>query len=189
MKKKSFAILISGYGRGAIDIINEYKNGLIGPSLELLLSSNNESYALNVAKQNGIKTETINKKNFQSKKAFEKEILSILKSNKIDYVFLAGWKYIIGDTILKEFNKRIVNIHNSLLPSFKGLKAIDQALEYGVKITGITTHLVDESLDGGKIIMQQAVNIDDDDDFKSVDMKVFRAGTIISIKTINKIFK
>ena len=186
--KKKFAIFVSGYGRGAIEIINDYLNGLIEPQLSILISSNPKSGSLNFAKSNEIACLVIEKNNYDTKLDFENEIVDILLENKIDYIFLAGWMPIVGSTLLKTYSKKIINIHPSLLPSFKGLNAIDQALDYGVKITGITTHYVDKSIDGGDIILQKHVFIDEKDDFFSLDKKIFKAGAKLSIETINKIF-
>ena len=95
---------------------------------------------------------------------------------------------IVGFTLLNKYPNKIINIHPSLLPSFKGLNAIDQALKYGVKITGLTTHFIDINVDEGKIIDQVPIIISDSDDFKSIDKKIFKEGVILTIKTINKIF-
>ena len=187
--KKKFAVFVSGYGRGAIEIINDYSNGLIEPQLSILISSNPKSGSLNFAKSNEIACFVIEKNNYDTKLDFENEIIDILLENKIDYIFLAGWMPIVGSKLLKTYSKKIINIHPSLLPSFTGLNAIDQALDYGVKITGITTHYVDKSIDGGDIILQKHVFIDEKDDFLSLDKKIFKAGAKLSIETINKIFK
>jgi phosphoribosylglycinamide formyltransferase-1 len=185
---KNFAVFISGYGRGAIEIIKDFKNELIKPYLSLILSNNEHSYALKVAKENNINTVIIKKNHNQSNDDFENEILKELYKHKIDYIFLAGWMYIIREKLLTAYPKRIVNIHPSLLPSFKGANAIEQALKYKVKITGITTHFVDNTIDGGEIIDQKCVRVNEDDNFKTLDNKIFKAGTILTVETINKIF-
>lgn len=187
--KKKFAVFVSGYGRGAIEIINDYRNGLIEPQLSLLLSSNPKSGSLNIAKSNDIPCAVIEKNKFETKLEFENEINSVLSYYEIDYIFLAGWMPIVGSALLKKHSNKIINIHPSLLPSFKGLNAIDQALDYGVKITGLTTHYVDKSIDGGDIILQKHVFIAEKDDFHSLDKKIFRAGSELTKDTINKIFK
>jgi len=183
-----FAVLVSGYGRGAIEIIKDYRFGLIKPELSLILSSVSNSKALSFATENGIEIGVIEKHKFKTKMDFENEIISVLSDNEIDYIFLAGWMPIVGSTLLKKYYNKIINIHPSLLPSFKGLSAIDKAMNYGVKITGITTHYVDNTIDGGKIIDQVAIRITDEDIFETIDNKIFKAGTILSIETINKIF-
>ena len=173
--RKKFAVFVSGYGRGAIEIIKDYRNGLIKPQLSLLLSSNPESGSLNFAQSNDIPCAIIEKSKFETKLEFENEINLVLSQHEIDYIFLAGWMPIVGSTLLKKHSNKIINIHPSLLPSFKGLDALDQALDYGVKITGITTHFVDKSIDGGGIILQKHVYVDEEDDFQSLDknMKQF----------------
>ena len=186
--RKKFAVFISGYGRGAIKIIKDFKRGLIKAELSLLLSSNPESYALKIADKYRIPAYVITKEKFANKKEFEDQILTILKKYSIDYVFLAGWKEINSSYLLSFYENRIVNIHPSLLPSFKGLHAIEQALKYGVTITGATTHFVDYSVDGGKIIEQVSVKITKNDDFAKLDKKILEAGKKLSISTINKIF-
>jgi phosphoribosylglycinamide formyltransferase-1 len=186
--KKKFAIFISGYGRGAIDIIEKNELGLIDPDLYLVVSNNPNSGALKVAKKYNVKTIVQPKKQGQSKFDYEEELLTKLKDNGIEYIFLAGWLLILSEHFISHFNQKIINIHPSILPSFKGLKAIDQALDYGVKITGITTHWVDPSIDGGAIIGQKSVVIESDDDFTSLDKKIFKAGTILSLESINESF-
>ena len=186
--RKKFAVFISGYGRGAIEIIKDHKKGLIYPELSLILSNNSDSFALKVAKKYKIPAQVIERERYINKEEFEKQILTILKKYCIEYIFLAGWKEIKSPYILSRFPEKVINIHPSLLPSFKGLNAIDQALNYGVRITGVTTHFIDSSIDGGKIIDQVSVRIYKNDDFVKLDKKLFKAGSKLSIRTINKIF-
>jgi len=186
--RKKFAVFVSGYGRGAIEIIKNYRNGLIEPQLSLLLSSNPKSGSLNFASSNNIPSAIIEKNKFETKLEFETEIISLLLNHEIDYIFLAGWMPIVGSTLLKNYSNKIINIHPSLLPSFKGLNAIDQALDYGVKVTGVTTHYVDYNVDTGKIVDQVSVIISKNDDFEAVDFKIFKAGCYLTTKTINNIF-
>ena len=183
---KNFAIFISGYGRGAIEIINDFSSGLIEPRLNLVLSTNKNSYALEVAQKNKINNTVVIKD--QDKISFENQILEELEKNNIDYIFLAGFMPIIGSQLLNKYKYKILNIHPSLLPSFKGLNAIDQAITYKVKVTGVTVHYVDNSIDGGEIVDQVPIYIEDKDDFKEIDKKIFKVGTKLTTKCINKIF-
>ena len=128
---KKFAVFISGYGRGCIEIIKDYKFGLIKPELSLIISDNPNSKALEFAKECGIHHVVVKRDEYKSKVDFEKKIISLLIKNRIEFIFLAGWMNIIGTTLIKAFNNKIVNIHPSILPSFKGLNAIDQALSAG----------------------------------------------------------
>lgn len=184
----NFAIFVSGYGNGAIELIKENELGLVEPRLSLLLSTNPESTALSVAKEHGIPVEVVNRSRFDNQKSFEQTILRKLLYYGVDYIFLAGYRLIIGKTLLDEFTDRIVNIHPSLLPAFKGLNAIGQALEAGVKVTGITTHIVNERLDDGKILNQKEVPVDERDSFNSLSDKIFKAGTAITLETVNNYF-
>jgi len=184
---KKFAIFYSGYGRGAKEIIKDYLNEYIKPELALVFTTNPNTGAFELAKNSGIKTFSLDKKECKTNKEFEQKILTVLKEEKIDYIFLAGYGFLIREILLMEFKERIVNIHPSLLPVFKGLNALQQALEYGVKVVGITTHIVNEGLDTGEILYQEAILVDGDD-FEQLEYRVFKTGTILQVKTINKYF-
>ena len=105
-------------------------------------------------------------------KAYEQQILSRLQQERIGFVALAGYMRLIGPTLLSEYYGKIINLHPSLLPAFPGLDAVGQALEAGVKVTGVTVHFVDAGMDTGPVIAQQAVAIDDDDDHESLSQKI-----------------
>lgn len=188
LTQKNFAILISGFGRGAIEIIKDFKFGLIQPHIGLVISSSPHSRALKIAEENGIPTAVFQPNLYRTKFEFEAALVQALRHHNIDYIFLAGWMQIIGRTLLQEYPRKIVNIHPSLLPSFKGLRPFEQALNSGVKITGVTTHFVDETIDGGEIILQETVRIEEGDDVKKLDNKIFKIGTLVTTETINKIF-
>lgn len=186
---KNFAVFLSGYGRGAMEIIKDWKKKLVKPNLKLILSSDPQSPCLAFARENGLVFEIVERQNYPSKKAFEQQILKALKEHEIDYVYLAGWMHIVGRTLLDEYQGKIVNVHPSLLPSFKGLNGIQQAMDYGVKVTGVTTHFIDETIDGGRIIAQKCIEINEDDTFDDIDNRLFKVTTLITLETINKIFK
>lgn len=186
--KKNFAVFVSGYGRGAIEIINYSKKEAIKPKLSLVLSDNPSSFAIKVASKEEIPTAIIKKSCYKSVIDFEKKIISKLNIHNIDYIFLAGWMNIVDSTMINKFTQKIVNIHPSLLPDFKGKNAIGQALDAGVKVTGITTHFVDKTIDGGPIINQVPIQIHKNDNFDSLDKKIFNAGTKLTIQTINSTF-
>lgn len=186
---KKFAVFYSGFGRGAKEIIVDYINGYIKPELSLVFTTKPDTEAFAVAEKAGITTLSLDRKAYTSVKEFEEEILKNLIEHKIEYIFLAGYGLLVGDVLLNHFKDRIVNIHPSLLPSFTGHKnGLQQALDYGVKITGISTHIVDEGMDTGRILFQESVAIDDEDDFKQLEYRVFKIGTILQTKTINKYF-
>jgi phosphoribosylglycinamide formyltransferase-1 len=185
---KKFAVFYSGFGRGAKEIINDYKNGYILPELGLVFTTNPYTEAFQIAKEFKIPVHSLDKKHFDSTEEFENEILKVLTLYKIDYIFLAGYGLLIGEVLLSHYKSRIVNIHPSLLPSFPGHKnGLQQALDYGVKIVGITTHVVDEGMDTGKILFQESIEVEDDD-FKQLEYRIFKIGTVLQVKTINKFF-
>ncbi len=166
---KNIAVLVSGGGTNLQALINAQNSKIIkSGKITLVISNVKGAYALERAKNAGIKTEVVIKKECLSKEDFEDKIISLLKENRIDFIVLAGFMSILTKKFTDEFKDRIINVHPSLIPSFcgegfYGLKVHEKALEYGVKITGATVHFVNEIADGGKIIMQKAVEIKDGD--------------------------
>lgn len=166
---KNIAVLVSGGGTNLQALINAQNSKIIkSGKITLVISNVKGAYALERAKNAGIKTEVVLKKECLSKEDFEDKIISLLKENQIDFIVLAGFMSILSKKFTDEFKDRIINVHPSLIPSFcgegfYGLKVHEKALEYGVKITGATVHFVNEIADGGKIIMQKAVEIKDGD--------------------------
>lgn len=145
--------------------------------ISLVVSNNPDAYALERAKNAGIKTAVVNKKEYESAEAFEKALEKILDDNKTDLIILAGFMCILGENFTKHYADRIINVHPSLIPSFcgkgfYGLHVHEAALEYGVKVTGATVHFVNEIPDGGTIIMQKAVDILPDDTPKTLQKRV-----------------
>ena len=163
------AVLVSGGGTNLQALIDAQKNQIIkSGEISLVISNNANAYALQRAKDNGIDSLVVLKKNFATFSDFENEIIKNLVENKIDLIVLAGFMSILSKNFTDTFKNRILNVHPSLIPSFcgegfYGLKVHEKALEYGVKITGATVHFVNEIPDGGQIIMQKAVEILDDD--------------------------
>lgn len=169
MLKTRIAVLVSGGGTNLQALIDAQKSGIINSGEIVLVISNNENaYALERAKQNGIKTEVITKQEFNTLELFETKIIEKLKENKIDLIVLAGFMSILSKDFTDGYPKRIINVHPSLIPSFcgegfYGLKVHEAALKYGVKVTGATVHFVNEIPDGGEIILQKAVEVKEDD--------------------------
>jgi phosphoribosylglycinamide formyltransferase-1 len=185
---KKFAVFFSGFGRGVTQIINDYRNNYILPELGLIVSLNPDSEAEKVARLNGIEVLSISPKDIDSNVSFERFILKELRKHGIDYIFLAGYGKILGETLLQAFPNKIANIHPSLLPSFKGHKnGIQQALDFGSKITGVTTHWVDSEMDSGEILLQEAISINGDE-FKQLEYRMYHLGCTLQVKTINKFF-
>ncbi len=168
-KKVRTAVLVSGGGTNLQAIINAIAKGDVTKSeLTVVISNVEGAYALKRAENASIKTAVVTKKACINQEEFENRIISILEENEIEVIVLAGFMSILSEKFTKKYENRILNIHPSLIPSFcgkgfYGLKVHEKALEYGVKITGATVHFVNEIPDGGKIIMQKAVEIKEND--------------------------
>lgn len=166
--KVNIAVLVSGGGTNLQALINAQKSGIItSGEIKLVVSSNKNAYALKRAENAGIKTAVCERKGF-SQKEFEKNILNALEKEKIEVIVLAGFMSILSADFVKRYPERIINVHPSLIPSFcgegfYGLRVHKAALDYGVKVTGATVHFVNEIPDGGRIIMQKAVEIKEND--------------------------
>ena len=173
---KRIAVLVSGGGTNLQALIDAEKSGVLkSGKIVTVVSNKAEAYALERAKNAGIKGVSFTKKEYGENQC--DAICDYLVSENIDIVVLAGFLVILGGKILTEFKDRIINIHPSLIPSFcgdgfYGLKVHEAALEYGVKVTGATVHFVNEVTDGGKIIMQKAVYINEDDTPETLQRRV-----------------
>lgn len=160
---KKIAVFASGSGSNFEAIASACKKGRINAEVALCVCDHPGAYVTERAKRLGIPVLEIRQKSFSSKEEYETEILKHLNNLGVELIALAGYMRIIGNVLLKAYSNRIINIHPSLLPAFPGVDAIGQALNYGVKVFGVTTHFVDQTLDGGKIIMQAAIPYDGDD--------------------------
>lgn len=184
--KKKWAFLISRWGRSAFHALNAYeKDLLLYSQIDLLLYENLPSGAVDKAMELKIPTLYFPKEKNESKDQYQHRICVELKNREIEYVFLLGFEHIIRSELLNAFKDKIINIHPSLLPSFKGTNAIYQALDYGVKVSGVTTHIIDEKIDEGKILFQEIVKINKEDNFDSLDPRFVEIGKSIVIKTMN----
>ena len=166
---KKIGVLVSGGGTNLQALIDAEKSGGIqGGRITCVISSNPDAYALERAKNNSIDTEVIRRKDFESFEDYDNALTELLKSKNADLVVLAGFMTILGKTVIKSFENRIINIHPSLIPSFcgegfYGLHVHESALARGVKVTGATAHFVNQVCDGGPIIIQKAVEIKNGD--------------------------
>lgn len=195
-KKAKIAVLVSGGGTNLQALIDAQRNGIINSGeIKLVISNKDGAYALTRAENVGIKTYTVLKKNFNSQTEFENEIVRILDENKIDLIVLAGFMSILSEKFTSHYDKRILNVHPSLIPSFcgegfYGLHVHEAALKKGVKVTGATVHFVNEIPDGGEIIMQKAVEIQDGDTPEILQKRVMeQAEWIILPQSTEKICK
>ncbi len=187
------AVFVSGGGTNLQALIDAEKSGIIkNGKITLVISSNPEAYALVRASENGIATAVADRKKCSGEE-FESEIRRLLEENGIELIVLAGFMSILSGKFTSLYPDRIINVHPSLIPSFcgkgfYGLRVHEAALNYGVKVTGATVHFVNEIPDGGKIIMQKAVYINDNDTPQSLQQRVMReAEWIILPQAVEKV--
>lgn len=182
------AIFASGKGTNFEAIATACNRGEIDAQIELLVCDKPQAEVVAKAAKFGIECFTFSAKEYSSKEEYEQRIVELLDNHNVELVCLAGYMRIVGDTLLNAYGGKIINIHPSLLPAFAGARAVEQAIEYGVKVFGITIHWVDQTLDGGKIIAQQAFNYEGND-----PEEVHRIGQQIEhkmyVETIKKILK
>ncbi|MDH3214971.1 MAG: phosphoribosylglycinamide formyltransferase [Candidatus Krumholzibacteria bacterium] len=187
MKKKScnIAVMASGTGTNFVAIAEACHRGDIAARVVCLISDRPQAPALQRARSLGIATHLIE---LPSKPGLpsdaEQELVMFCRSREVDLIALAGFMRILKGPLLTEFEGRIMNIHPSLLPSFKGLRGIGQALDYGVKVTGCSVHFVDRSVDGGAIITQAAVPIAEDDTEDTLAEKIHKEEHRIYVQAI-----
>ncbi|HIX69422.1 MULTISPECIES: phosphoribosylglycinamide formyltransferase [Enterococcus] len=167
-----YAVLASGNGSNFEAIITASKRGQIPGTLALVFSDQPEAFVLQRAQAHQVPATSFTVKEKGGKQAYEAALLALLKAEKIDYLVLAGYMRIIGPELIAAFPSRIINIHPSLLPAFPGLHGIEDAFKYGVKVTGVTVHFVDQGVDTGPIIAQQAVTIGKLDTLDTLEEKI-----------------
>ena len=195
MKTKArIAVLVSGGGTNLQALIDAQKSGIIkSGEIVLVVSNKTGAYALERAEKAGIKAVTLTRKACGGKEGFEKALSELLEAEKIDLIVLAGFLAILSADFTSRYPERIINVHPSLIPSFcgegfYGLTVHERALEYGVKVTGATVHFVNEIPDGGKIILQKAVYIEDGDTPEVLQRRVMeQAEWIILPQAVEKV--
>lgn len=181
----NIGVLVSGSGSNLQAIIDSIEAGVIKESsVKVVISNRREAYALERAKKYGIETVYLNGKDFATREEYDKKIVEILQERGIELVVLAGYLRWITSYFVEKFKNRILNIHPSLLPSFKGLHGIEQAFDYGVKVTGVTVHFVDETEDGGAVILQEPVIIEEKDTLETLEEKIHKVEHVLYPKAI-----
>lgn len=178
MDKARIAVLVSGGGTNLQALLNAQASGILkSGEISLVISNNPKAYALERARLAGVESAVITKKNEGSQAQFEQKIAQLLDEKKIDIIVLAGFMSILSESFTSRYPERILNVHPSLIPSFcgagfYGLKVHEEALRYGVKVTGATVHFVNEIPDGGKIIAQKCVAVRKNDTPESLQKRV-----------------
>ena len=182
----NLAILISGKGSNMLNIVEACNKKILSSKVKIVVSNNKNSSGLAKVKKKGVKT-TIISENQTNK--FEKELSQILLEEKINFICLAGFMRILSKEFLSNWKKRIINIHPSLLPAFKGLNAVKRAIEKKVIYTGCTIHYVDKGIDTGEIIDQRIVRVLKKDNEEKLAKKILKEEHILYIKVIETLEK
>ncbi|MBQ8403826.1 MAG: phosphoribosylglycinamide formyltransferase [Clostridia bacterium] len=196
MNPVKIAVLVSGGGTNLQALIDAEKSGVIkSGKITLVVSSSPTAYALERAKNAGIETAVADKHAYANRKDFEEALIASLEEKGIELIVLAGFMYILSPDFIARYKDRMINVHPSLIPSFcgdgfYGLHVHEAALAYGVKVTGATVHFVNEITDGGKIIMQKAVEIHEGDTPETLQKRVMQeAEWLILPAAVEKVSK
>ena len=184
----NIAIFASGSGSNFEAIVTAAQEGRLRTNPAVMVCDKPGAYVIERATKHGIPSIVFNPRDFENKAAYERYLVQQLEPYNIDLVCLAGYMRLIGPTFLAEYQDRIINIHPSLLPAFKGAHAIKDAFEYGVKVYGVTIHYVDETLDGGKIISQSAFNYNGED-MEELETMIHSVEHKLYPETINLLLK
>ncbi|MDD4088106.1 MAG: phosphoribosylglycinamide formyltransferase [Tissierellia bacterium] len=179
MPQVKIGVLISGSGTNLQSLIDNIENGKINGRITVVISNRKDAYGLNRAKQKNIAAVYIRQKDYDSFEKFNDAIIDELKSHGVELVVLAGYLKILTPRFIEKFRNRIINIHPSLIPAFcgkgfYGIKVHEEAINYGVKLSGATVHFVDEKADTGPIIIQEAVEVSYEDTAEALQQKVLK---------------
>ncbi len=185
----NIAVFASGNGSNFQAIIDFEKQNKLNAHIALLVCDNDRAHCIDRANKNKVESFVFDPKSFNKKKDYEQEILKVLEDKAVDYIVLAGYMRLIGPTILNKYQNRIINIHPSLLPAFKGLDAIGQALDYGVQVMGVTIHYVDSGMDTGQIIAQDAFRLTKEETKDQIEAQVHAIEHRLYPITLSKIFE
>lgn len=175
LKPLKIGVLISGSGSNLQAIIDRIAEGFLNAEIVLVISSRPDAYGLERAAKAGIPSIALNREVYKDAQAANKQIADALKEAGAEYVIMAGYMRKVTNEVLDAFPDRIVNLHPALLPSFKGAHAIEDAFNFGVKVTGITVHFANEDYDKGPIIAQRAVEVREDDTLDSLEERIHEA--------------
>ena len=182
--KINCAIFISGRGSNLKSIFKYSKKKISKINIKLVISNKRNIPGIVFAKKSKINSKIVN---YQNIKSAENKILNLLKKNKIEFIFLAGFMKILSNFFIKKFGNKIINIHPSLLPKYKGLNTHERVIQNNEKFSGCTVHYVNDKLDSGKIILQKKIKILKDDTPKSLAERILNEENKIYPKAINKI--
>jgi phosphoribosylglycinamide formyltransferase-1 len=168
------SFLVSGRGLNFSYIARDILSGKIRAKLGIVISDKRNAGVLSIAGKFGVEAFFLDPRAYRNRRDYEHEMIELLKSVKTDLIVTAGYMRMLSPYFVAIYKNRIINIHPSLLPSFPGIKGQKMALDYGVKITGCTSHFVDDGIDSGPIIMQSAVSVHEDDTVDSLSMRILK---------------
>jgi len=172
--RKRIAVFASGFGSNLQALIDYSKSNDLNGDIALVLSDKEHARALDRARESGIKAVFIKPSEYDDRRRYDAKIIELLESEKIDLIVLAGYMLILSSEFVSKFRNKILNIHPALLPSFKGTHGIKDAFDYGVKVTGVTVHFVEEDLDSGPIIIQEPVEVEQDESVEELESRIHR---------------
>ncbi len=186
MSKVNIAIFASGNGSNFEAIIRAHRKGKIkNTNIKLLVTDRKDAYVRVRARRLGVRDVFVDPYNFRDRKGFERHIVSILQKERVSLIVLAGFMRILTPYFVRKFKNRILNIHPALLPAFKGEKAIERAYRYGVKVSGVTVHFVDEKVDHGPIIIQAPVVLREGESIDEFETRIHRTEHRLYPQAIN----
>ncbi|MBE9221979.1 phosphoribosylglycinamide formyltransferase [Cyanobacterium stanieri LEGE 03274] len=180
----SLGVMASGSGSNFEAIARGIINGELNAKIKVLIYNNPDAKVKEKAEKLGIKAVLLNHRDFKTREELDQAIVEVFQNHGVEWVVMAGWMRIITNVLLDAFPRKVINIHPSLLPSFKGINAVEQALKAKVKITGCTVHLVDLAVDSGPILIQSAVPILDDDTPETLHQRIQVQEHLIMVRAI-----
>lgn len=183
------AVMASGNGTNFAALLAYIKQAKLPVEIVRLVVDHDDVKVIDLAKEAQVPVFTIIYKDYPNRETAEKQILQQLADDEIDGILLAGYMRILTPQFVKVYPQKIINIHPALLPSFPGRHGIDDAYNYGVKVTGVTIHFVNDGVDSGKIIAQEPVRIEDDDSLDSLEAKIHTVEHKLYPKTLQKLIK
>ena len=184
VRKTILGVLVSGRGSNLQAILDAINADRLTAKIGVVICDNPEANALRKVAGTGIPTAVIERRNFAAKQEFEEAVIAQLDLHHVELVVLAGFMRILSPRFINRFPARIMNIHPALLPAFPGLDAQKQAIEYGVKVSGATVHFVDEGMDSGPIILQEAVPVEADDDVTTLSERILHLEHRLYVRAI-----
>lgn len=174
MNPLRIGVLASGRGSNLQAIIDEVEQKRLNAEIAVVISDKMDAVALDRARKHNVPAVFIDPKGFKNREEYERKVVEVLQEKNTELVVLAGYMLIVGKPLLSAFSSRIINIHPALIPSFPGLHAQKQAVDFGVRYSGCTIHFVDESLDAGPVILQAVVRVLEKDDEESLSRRILR---------------